>query len=209
MADIRVIAGPEDLEEGMVVLSADPILAGAYAQTGPLPLRLRPDGFAGLLHIIVGQQVSTASASAIWTRIEAAGLQDESRVIQATEEDLTNVGLSRPKIRYAKALAEARLDYNGLRGQSDAEVKETLCALKGIGPWTADVYLMFCLGRRDIFAPGDLALQEAARVLYNLPARPSPAELTQMAEAWSPWRSVAARLFWSYYRILKGKEGIR
>ncbi|MEO0666759.1 MAG: DNA-3-methyladenine glycosylase 2 family protein [Pseudomonadota bacterium] len=205
----RIIHTDADVAEGAAWLAAaDPALGRALEAAGPLPLRRRADGFAALLNAIVGQQVSTASAAAIWTRIEAAGLTAPAPVLAAGEDGLRAVGLSRQKIAYATALAEAGIDYAALRNVPDAEVIQTLTAVKGIGIWTAEIYAMFSLGRADVFAPGDLALQEAARMIYNLPERPKERALREMAEAWSPWRAVAARLFFTYYRVAKGREGI-
>ena len=206
----RIIETLEDVEEGAAALAQMcPRLAHAYRLTGPLPLRRKPDGFAQVLNAIVGQQVSIASASAIWARVEQAGLTDITRVQQASDEDLRAAGLSRPKIRYFKALADADVDFDALRRAPSDEVIATLVKIPGIGFWTAEVYVMFSLGRADVFAPGDLALQEAAKVLYDLPERPKERDLRQMAEAWSPWRSVAARILWAYYRVIKNREGIR
>ncbi|MFD2855789.1 DNA-3-methyladenine glycosylase family protein [Seohaeicola zhoushanensis] len=205
----RLIRGDSCVAEGAAWLAArEPRFADALAQTGPLPLRLRPDGFAQLLSAIVSQQVSVASAAAIWARIEAAGLTEPERVAAAGEEALRVVGLSRQKIRYAQALAEAGIDYAGLRDASTPEVIARLTAVPGIGIWTAEVYAMFSLGRADVFAPGDLALQESARLLFGLPERPRERAFRVMAEAWSPWRSVAARILWAYYRVAKDREGI-
>ncbi|MEL6888907.1 MAG: DNA-3-methyladenine glycosylase 2 family protein [Pseudomonadota bacterium] len=205
----RIINTDADVAEGAAWLAgADPALAHALKAAGPLPLRRRADGFAALLNAIVGQQVSTASAAAIWARIEAAGLTAPDTVLAAGEDGLRAVGLSRQKIAYATALAEAGIDYAALRNVPDAEVIQTLTAVKGIGIWTAEIYAMFSLGRADVFAPGDLALQEAARLIYNLPERPKERALREMAQAWSPWRAVAARLFFTYYRVAKGREGI-
>ena len=205
----RIIHGPEDLAEGAEWLArAEPRFAPALA-LGPLPLRRWPEGFAALLDAIIGQQVSTASAAAIRGRMEAAGFLDELRVAAATEDDLRAAGLSRQKARYASALARARLDYPGLALVPDAEVVARLVELPGIGRWTAEIYAMFSLGRADVFAPGDLALQEAARMLFSLEARPSEKALRAMAEGWSPWRSIAARALWAYYRAAKGREGIK
>jgi len=187
---------------------AEPRFAAALAQTGPLPLRLAPDGFGALFNKIVSQQVSVASARAIWARVEGAGLVTAEAVAAATHEDLQAVGLSRPKIKYAHALALADIDYVALRTATDAEVIPTLTAVSGIGVWTAQVYAMFNLGRADVFAQGDLALQESVRLLWDLPKRPTPKELEAMAAAWSPWRAVAARLLFTYYRIAKDREGI-
>jgi len=206
----RIIAGPEDLEEGMAALSANcPRMAAAYAQTGPLPLRRKAEGFTQLFSAICSQQLSVASAAAIWGRIEASGLTEEAAVLAAPEEELQAAGLSRPKIRYARALAEARIDYAALRDMPEDEVMSTLVAVPGIGRWTAEIYAKFSLGRADVFAAGDLALQESARLLYDLPARPTEGQLRRMAEAWSPWRAVAARLLWAYYHVAKDREGIR
>jgi DNA-3-methyladenine glycosylase II len=112
-------------------------------------------------------------------------------------------------MRYAKALAEARIDYEALRRTPTDEVIATLTKVSGIGTWTAEIYAMFSLGRADIFACGDLALQEAAKTLFDLPERPKEAAMRQMAQRWSPWQSVAARLLWAYYRVDKGREGVR
>ncbi len=206
----RIIESLDDVEEGATYLAGVcPRLAHARAETGPLPLRRRPDGFAELLSAIVSQQVSTASANAIWSRMQAAGLTGPHRIARATDDDLRAAGLSRQKIRYARALAEADLDFKALRGVPDADVVATLTAVPGIGVWTAEIYAMFSLGRADVFAPGDLALQEAARILYDLPGRPKDRALREMSQAWRPWRSVAARILWAYYRVAKQREGIR
>ncbi len=205
----RIIETDADVAEGAAWLAEnDPRMAHALAQTGPLPLRRRADGFAQLLSAIISQQVSTASAAAIWARMQDAGLITEAKVLSAGDEGLRAVGLSRQKIAYSQALAAADIDYAALRHASDAQVIATLIAVKGIGVWTAEIYAMFSLGRADVFAPGDLALQEAARVLYDLHQRPTPQALRAMAEDWTPWRSVAARCLFAYYRIAKGREGI-
>ncbi len=208
--DERIIETPACVAEGAAWLAArHPDFARALALTGPLPLRRHADGFAALLDAIVGQQVSTASARAIRARMEAAGMFDEAAVTAADEEGLRALGLSRQKARYALALARARLDYAALRRAPTDEVVATLTALPGIGRWTAEIYAMFALGRADVFAPGDLALQEGARLLFALPERPRERALRVMAEDWRPWRAVAARLLWAYYRVEKGREGIR
>ncbi len=198
-----------DVAEGAAHLAAiEPRFAQALAQTGPLPLRLKRDGFDTLLGAIVSQQVSVASADAIRARMVEAGLVGPHAVLRAGEDGLRAVGFSRQKIRYAQALAAADIDYVALRSAPDADVMATLTAVPGIGVWTAQVYAMFALGRADVFAPGDLALQEAARILFALNARPTSAALAQRAVAWSPWRSVAARLLFTYYRVAKQREGI-
>lgn len=206
----RIIETDACVAEGAAWLAArEPRFAALLEETGPLPLRRRPDGFAALLDAILGQQVSTASAAALRARMEAAGLMTEAAVAAASEDDLRACGLSRQKIRYAHALSRTRIDYDALRARPDGEVIATLVALPGIGRWTAEVYALISLGRADVFAPGDLALQEAARLLFDLPARPSEPALRAMAEPWSPWRAVAARALWAYYRVRRSREGIR
>jgi DNA-3-methyladenine glycosylase II len=206
----RIIETPEDVAEGAAHLAAlDPRFARALELTGPLPLRRRPDGFETLLSAIVSQQVSTASADAIWNRLAAAGATEPARLAAATDEELRACGLSRQKIAFGRAIATGGLDFAGLRTMPDVEVVAELTRIKGIGVWTAEIYAMFSLGRADVFAPGDLALQEAAARLFDLDARPKEKALRAMAEAWSPWRAVAARLLWAYYRVDKGREGVR
>ncbi|MDU9003738.1 DNA-3-methyladenine glycosylase family protein [Sedimentitalea todarodis] len=205
----RIIIGDDCVREGADWLARhDRHLAAALQETGPLPLRLRPDGFAQLLNAIVSQQVSVASASAIWARMQNAGLTDPANVRDTDDEALRVVGLSRQKMRYARALAAADIDYTALRSAPSQDVIATLMQVPGIGAWTAEIYAMFSLGRADVFAPGDLALQEAARILYELPDRPKDRALREMAEAWSPWRSVAARILWAYYRVATSNKGL-
>lgn len=206
----RIIHSHDCVLEGAEFLAdLEPRFAYALGQTGALPLRLRKDGFEALLSAIVSQQVSVAAAAAIWRRLKAAKLTGPRKIMWASDEELRACGLSRQKITYAKALAGAGIRFDDLRDVSSPEVIDTLVAVKGIGVWTAEIYAMFSLGRADIFAPGDLALQESAKILFDLPERPKEKELRQMADAWSPWRSVAARLLWAYYRVAKDREGIR
>jgi DNA-3-methyladenine glycosylase II len=205
----RIIRGPDCVAEGAAWLaSREPRFAVALAEVGELPLRRTEEGFARLLQAIVGQQVSVAAAAAIWARMEAAGMTEPAAVLQAGEDALRALGLSRQKVRYARALAEAGIDYGALRDMPDGEVVRVLTGVPGIGVWTAEIYAMFSLGRADVFAPGDLALQEGARTLFALEARPKERALRTMAEAWSPWRSVAARILWAWYRVEKGREGV-
>lgn len=206
----RIIRTQDCVAEGAAWLAArEPQFARALERTGPLPLRRREDGFASLLDAIVGQQVSVASAAAIWRRLESAGLTEAAAVALAGDDQLRACGLSRQKMRYARALAQAGLDYAALRSAPDEAVIATLVVLPGIGRWTAEIYAMFSLGRADVFAPGDLALQESARLLFGLDGRPSEKDLRRRAEDWSPWRGVAARLLWAYYHVAKEREGIR
>jgi len=205
----RLIKSDACIAEGAAWLAErEPRFALALDRTGTLPLRLRPDGFAQLLSAIVSQQVSVASARAIWAKLETAGAVTPEAVLARGEADLRELGLSRQKARYACSLAAAGIDYDALRNAPTNEVVKTLTAVTGIGVWTAEIYAMFSLGRADVFAPGDLALQESARMLFDLPERPKDKALRQMAEAWSPWRSVAARALWAYYHVAKDREGI-
>jgi DNA-3-methyladenine glycosylase II len=205
----RIIHSLDCVAEGAEWLaSREPRFAYALDNVDPLPLRREADGFAALLRAIVGQQVSVASARAIWGRLEAMGLIEAAAMAAASDDDLRAAGLSRQKARYGRGLAEAGIDFNALREVPDAEVVRTLVAVPGIGVWTAEIYAMFALGRADVFAPGDLALQEAARMLFELEKRPKDKDLRVMAEDWSPWRSVAARILWAYYRVAKEREGI-
>jgi DNA-3-methyladenine glycosylase II len=205
----RIIETEACVAEGADWLArAEPRFAHALELTGPLPLRRRPDGFDQLLGAIVSQQVSVAAARAIWGRMEAAGLTTPAAILGAQDEALRAAGLSRQKIRYARALAAAEIDYAALRRTPTDEVVKVLTAVPGIGVWTAEIYAMFSLGRADVFAPGDLALQESARMLFGLPERPKERALREMAGAWSPWRAVAARALWAYYRVEKDREGV-
>jgi len=177
---------------------------------GHPPLRRRPGGFEGLARIVVGQQVSVASAEAIWARTALAVQPFEPQVLLALEDrQLVAAGLSRPKIRTLRAIAAActnGLELTRLDRASDEEVHAALTAVTGIGPWTADVYIMFCLGRADGWAPGDLALQVAAQHALELDERPDKVAMLEIAERWRPWRSAAARLLWGYYAAVKAKR---
>jgi DNA-3-methyladenine glycosylase II len=205
----RIIHSLDCVAEGAEWLGRrEPAFARALPLVGALPLRREADGFAALLRAIVGQQVSVASARAIWARLEGLGLTEAAVMAAASDEALRAAGLSRQKARYGRALAQAGIDFNVLRSIPDVDVVKTLVAVPGIGVWTAEIYAMFALGRADVFAPGDLALQEAARMLFGLEARPTDKALRAMAEAWSPWRSVAARILWAYYRVAKEREGV-
>ena len=141
--------------------------------------------------------------------MERLDLTSEDRVGQATDDDLRAAGLSMQKMRYARALAAERIDFDALRVLPSSEVITRLTKVTGIGQWTAEIYAMFSLGRADVFAHGDLALQEAAKVLLDLPDRPKEKQMREIAQQWSPWRSVAARVLWAYYRVVKSREGIQ
>jgi len=207
---VYIIETDEDVAKGAAWLAAnDARFAKALKACGPLPLRRRKDGFREILNAITSQQLSVASANAIWARMEAAGMCEADAILNADDETLRACGFSRQKITYARDLATADLDYIGLRNLPSEDVISQLVAIRGIGPWTAEIYTMFSLGHADVFAPGDLALQEAARMLFDLDDRPTEKALREMAKAWSPWRAVAARLLWAYYRVMKQREGIK
>ncbi len=192
------------------LVALDPALAPLHAALPPFAWRIRPGGFHGLAKMIAQQQVSVASAAAIWARVEAAlGEVTAARVLAAADQ-LTWFGLSRPKARYLVALAEAvharRIDFTALREMNDAGAAAALTALSGVGPWTAETYLMFCEGRLDVFPGGDIALQEALRWVDRAEARPTEKAACLRAERWRPYRGVAAHLLWAGYRAVKAGE---
>jgi DNA-3-methyladenine glycosylase II len=194
------------------LIAADPRWQNALAAAGRPPLRRRPDGFAGLVSIVVSQQLSTASAKAIWGRLEAAfDPLDHRSLMAARTAKLARLGLSAAKIRCLKAIARAiergELDLAALAELPADEAHRRLTAIHGVGPWTADIYLLFCLGHADAWPAGDLALQEAARLFLALKARPSRQEMGPLAEAWRPWRGAAACMLWTYYRAAKQRDG--
>ncbi len=204
-----ILGSLDDVAAGLRALKkACPHMRRAHGMAGDPPLRREIGGFAGLARIVVGQQVSIASANAIWARV-AAGVAPftPERMAGLTEADLRSFGLSRPKITTLSKLARHLVEQGDwlpeLAYAPDDAVREKLVALPGIGPWTADVYLLFCLGRADSFAPGDLALQVAAQHLMDLEGRPDARALAEIARRWSPWRGVAARMLWAYYAGLK------
>ncbi|MEM9783230.1 MAG: DNA-3-methyladenine glycosylase 2 family protein [Pseudomonadota bacterium] len=205
----RLIETDDDVAEGAAWLSAaEPRFAAALAETGPLPLRRRSGGFPALLKAVCSQQLSVASADAVWRRLEDARACTPHGLSALDDAALRGCGLSRQKIAYARAIAASGIDFDALARLPEEAAVETMTAIKGVGTWTAEIYLMFAVGRADVFAPGDLALQEAARLLFDLDARPRPVVFREMAEAWRPWRAVAARLLWAYYAVEKRREGV-
>jgi DNA-3-methyladenine glycosylase II len=201
----------EDVRKGLVWLAErDSYLAQAYRRFGDPPLRRHPPGLASLSRIIIGQQVSTAAAAAISLRFDAVFHSvSAERLAQATDDDFREAGLSRPKVMTFRALAAALL--SGLRlDPADSEIgvfRANLLAIRGIGPWTADLYALECLGLSDSWPASDLALQEAWRLLSQASARPDAKQITAIASQWQPWRAVAARLLWHSYRGLKASDG--
>lgn len=182
----------------------DPDFARILATLGPPPLWAREPGFPTLIHIILEQQVSLASARAAFDRLQALAMPLTPATFLALDDSaLRAAGFSRQKMRYGRHLAQAlvsgELDLAALAELDDATVRATLVKLKGVGLWTADIYLLMALRRPDIWPVGDLALVVALQELKQLPARPQPAEMEALASAWRPWRAVAARLLWHYY----------
>lgn len=200
------------LLEGVRELAhSDEDFAGIVSAYGPPPLWEREQGFPTLVHIILEQQVSLASAKAAYNKLIAA--VDEltpERFLVLTDEELKRIGFSRQKTGYgrelAKAILDGRLDLVGLEALEDQEAKETLMQVKGIGMWTADIYLLMAMGRPDIWPRGDLALEIAIQRLKGWEKRPTPEEVGEMSAAWRPWRAVAARLLWHYY-LSEPKKG--
>lgn len=195
-----------DLDAALAALGRiDPRFVPIIATAGRPPLRRRTDGYAGLAAIICAQQLSTASANAIWGRLAVAFDPFEpATILRARATRLARLGLSAPKIRALKEIARAvlrgELALATLADIPADTAHAALTAVHGIGPWTADIYLLSCLGHADAWPAGDLALQEAARVAFALPARPTAKQMQALAEPWRPWRAVAARVLWTYYR---------
>lgn len=204
---MRIIRGEEDIKEGLEALVLiDPRLRQIVSEAGPVPLRLIEPGFAGIAHTIVSQSVSRASAMAIWGRMIAAGEPLEADAYVALPPDAWRTfGLSRGKAetltRVAEAVVSGALDLQGLSSESPEKALAHLTAIKGIGPWTAEVYLMFSGGHADVFPAGDVALQAAVAMAFGREIRPEAKALAAEAAAWTPWRAVAARLFWAYYAV--------
>jgi DNA-3-methyladenine glycosylase II len=202
-----------DLDDAIgQLVKADPRLANVLAVAGRPPLRRREGGFVGLASIVVSQQLSTASAGAIWMRLSAAyDPLDPAAMRRARPQRLKRIGLSSAKIRTLKAIASAithgELDLAELGAHDADDAHKILTSVHGIGPWTADIYLLVCLGHSDAWPAGDLALQEASRLAFALVQRPTARQMGPLADPWRPWRAVAARLLWSYYRTVKGREG--
>ena len=203
-----------DLEDAIgELVKQDPRLKPILELTGMPAIRQREPGFAGLAAIVCGQQLSTASAAAIWGRVSAAFDPFHHDAIRKARADrLGRLGLSAAKIKtlkhIARELAEERLNLDVLANEDADAAHNTLTTLPGIGPWTADVYLLFCLGHGDAWPAGDLAVQEAIKVGLGLKTRPTPKQMAPLAEPWRPLRGAAAHLWWAYYRVLKKREGV-
>jgi DNA-3-methyladenine glycosylase II len=191
----------------------DPDFASIVSRAGPLPWRRRSPGFPGLLQAIVAQMISNQAAAAIWGRLRAIeGALDPAGLLTLTEDALRGAGLSRPKVVHARALATAFLDgtlsADRIALLDDEAAIVTIGSIKGMGRWSAEIYLLFALGRVDVFPSGDVALAASLADLKALPARPSPLALRQMATAWQPVRSLAARLLWHHWRHVTGRPAL-
>jgi DNA-3-methyladenine glycosylase II len=203
-----------DLEDAInALVKLDPRLEPILALTGMPALRRREPGFAGLAAIVCGQQLSTASAAAIWGRFSAAfDPLHHDAIRRARADRLGRLGLSAAKIKTLKNLARElgseRLNLDVLAEEDADAAHHTLTALHGIGPWTADLYLLFCLGHGDAWPAGDLAVQEAVKVGLGLKPRPTVKQMAPLAEPWRPLRGAAAHLMWAYYRVMKRREGV-
>lgn len=195
------------------LVKLDPRLSPILETAGMPALRQRAPGFEGLAQIICGQQVSVASASAIWERVSAAfDPFDHHALRKARADRLGRLGLSAAKIKtlkgLARELAEERLNLDVLAEEDADAAHNTLVALHGIGPWTADVYLLFCLGHGDAWPAGDVAIQESIKVGFGLKERPTVKQMAPLAEPWRPLRGAAAHLWWAYYHAIKKREGV-
>ncbi len=213
MSGGRILRSSADIAEGVAYLRAKDARFDAFLAEAPgVPLRRTEPGFPALLHSVVSQQLSVAAADAIWGRLTERREPSAEAIHRARSSSLAAAGLSRPKIGYAKGLAKAVLDgslpLGRLEEMRTEDAVAALTSVKGIGRWTAEIYLMFALGRADVIAAGDLALQEASRMLFGLAERPSERRLRELAADWAPWRAVAARVLWSYYRLARNREGI-
>ena len=191
----------------------DPDLARIEAEAGTLPWRVRHAGFAGLLHAITGQQISNQAAAAIWGRLCALpDCHDHHGFLLLEEDTLRAAGLSRPKIGHARAVAEAfrsgLLATESLAAMDDETAVKTLSSVRGLGIWSAEIYLLFALEREDVFPAGDLALQAATADLKRLETRPTPKALRDIAAQWQPHRALAARLLWHWWRHVTGRPSV-
>jgi DNA-3-methyladenine glycosylase II len=194
--------------------AGDPDLARIEPAAGPLPWRVREPGFPGLLRAICGQQISNQAAAAIWRRLRALpGALEPAGLLALDDATLCGLaGLSRPKAAHARALAaaciEGRLDFAAIATMPDEAAVACIASVRGLGRWTAEVHLLFSLQRPDVFPAGDLALAASLAHLRALPSRPRPQALLEMAQAWRPWRALAARLLWHHWRFVTGRPAV-
>ncbi len=214
MTPDRLPAPPHAARVGLRSLARrDPLLGAIERRAGPLPWRRRARGFPGLLQAICGQQISNQAAAAIWRRLAVIpGAITPEGLLRLADDVLRAAGLSRPKITHARALAEAfasgRLSEAALTAMADEDAIAAIAAVRGLGRWSAEIYLLFALERPDIFPAGDLALAAALADLRGLATRPGEAALRAIAEDWRPWRSLAARLLWHHWRCVTGRPSM-
>lgn len=210
----RRVETESDLESGLeLLLKLDPRLKEVFRVAGRPPLRKRDGGFTGLSRIVVSQQLSVASANAIWKRVEESfDPFHHDTVLSARAPKFKRAGLSRPKIKtfreVARAVRDRDLDLDALHDMPADEAHAAMTRIKGIGPWTADIYLLFCIGHTDAWPAGDLAVQEAIRIAFKLRKRPDAKRMNKLGEKWRPVRGVAAYLFWAYYAAVKKRDGV-
>lgn len=208
-APITTINTPQQLTKHInQLVIIEPRFADVYTQVGVPDLRRKPQGFESLLRAMVGQQLSVAAAASIWQRLESAQLIKPDHIKTADDDVLRTQGLSKQKIRYVRSLVEHDIDFDKLADMSNDEVIDTLTAVTGIGRWTAEMYLLFSLGRADVLAVDDLAIKVGAMALFELDSRPTPKQLYELSQPWSPHRSAASLLLWAYYGWLKDRQGL-
>ncbi|WP_367104445.1 DNA-3-methyladenine glycosylase [uncultured Psychrobacter sp.] len=206
---IQTIKDQDDLEQHINALTAiEPKFAPVYEQVGVPSLRRNTGGFEQLMRAIVGQQLSVAAAASIWQRLQNAGLTSPQAIIEVSDEHLRTQGLSKQKLRYVRSLAAHDIDFMTLETMTDEQVIKELTAVTGIGRWTAEMYLLFSLGRADVLAVDDLALKVAAMNVLRLDERPTPKQLYLLTEQWSPHRSAASLLLWAYYGLQRNKVAV-
>lgn len=195
------------------LLALDPQLVPVSRVAGKVVPRGRPAGFEGLARIICGQQLSVRSADAIWSRLaDRGGARSAQAFLDLGEAGLQGVGLSRTKFVYlqaaARAVASGELDLEGVVTLQAGQAVAAMTRHKGIGPWTAEIYLMFCAGHPDVFPVGDLALRKAVAEALAMGAEVDPQSLSTLAARWAPYRSTAALLFWRFYAAVRQRQGV-
>ncbi|MCH1782195.1 DNA-3-methyladenine glycosylase family protein [Psychrobacter glaciei] len=206
---LQTIENTEELEKHIIALIAiEPRFAPVYEQVGMPSLRHNAGGFEQLMRAMVGQQLSVAAAASIWKKLVAAGLTTPQAIAEEQDETLRAQGLSRQKMRYVRSLVAHDIDFATLTTMPNEAAIKTLTAVTGIGRWTAEMYLLFSLKRDDILAVDDLAIKVSAMTLLGLAERPTPKQLKGLTESWSPHRSAASLLLWSYYGLLRDKTAV-
>ena len=206
---IQTIENTQQLDEHInALIVIEPRFLPIYKQVGIPSLRHNVGGFEQLMRAMVGQQLSVAAASSIWQRLLDADLTNPQAIIIATDKDLRAQGLSKQKTRYIRSLVDHEIDFAALAIMPDEEVIKMLTAVIGIGRWTAEMYLLFSLKRADVLAVDDLAIKVAAMELLGLTERPTPKQLKNLTQDWSPHRSAASLLLWSYYGLLRNQTAV-